>query len=293
MKPTQVLAKFEAYLLTEKRVSQNTFDAYRHDLAQFIAFVQRENIAVEKIKKREIKKFLGQLHGLQLSARSVSRKISTLKTFFSWAQERFGWDNVAESLVFPKIEKKLPQYLSEEEIKQLFAAAEQNKSPAGRRNKIMLYLLYVSGMRVSELTALKISDVHFDTGFVSVSGKGGRQRMIPIPHPMLTMIKEYSASLEGLGEHLFPVRYGKKIKPITRQACWGILKKLCKKADIERSVSPHQLRHSLATHMLQKGVDLRSLQLLLGHENIATVQVYTHVETTHLREVYDKKHPRS
>ncbi len=301
MKPKHVQAKFEAYLLTEKCVSQNTFDAYKRDIDQFMQFLQQEEIAIEKIKKSNLKKFLRFLHDLKISPRSISRKISTLKIFFSWAHRQFDWKNYAQELHFPKIEKKLPQYLSEQEIKHLFAIAQQDQSPIGRRNKIMLYLMYVSGMRVSELTHLTVSDIHFDTGFIAVTGKAGKQRMIPIPQPMLAMIKKYIQAMQQIfkcsaikdADYLFPVQYGKKIKPITRQACWGIIKKLCKKSAIERSISPHQLRHSLATHMLQKGADLRSLQLLLGHENITTVQVYTHVETTHLREVYDKKHPRS
>lgn len=162
--------------------------------------------------------------------------------------------------------------------------------------------MYVSGMRVSELINLNVSDIHFDTGFIAVTGKGGKQRMIPIPQSMLAMIREYIQTVQrGIymrrptkeSDYLFPVYYGKKIKAITRQACWGIIQKICKNAGIKRAISPHQLRHSLATHMLKKGADLRSLQMILGHENISTVQVYTHVETTHLREVYDKKHPRS
>ncbi len=302
MKHTQVIAKFEAYLLTERRVAQNTFCAYKRDIDQFMRFLQREKRAIDKIKKSDLKKFLYYLHSLKLSARSISRKISALKAFFVWAEQRFGFKNVAQDLLFPKIEKKLPRYLLEEEIKQLFTFARQNQSPMGQRNKIILYLMYVSGMRVSELINLNVSDIHFDTGFIAVTGKGGKQRMIPIPQPMLVMIREYIQTVQhGIymrrttkeSDYLFPVYYGKKIKSITRQACWGIIQKICKNAGIERAISPHQLRHSLATHMLQKGADLRSLQMILGHENISTVQVYTHVDTTHLREVYDKKHPRS
>jgi len=164
----------------------------------------------------------------------------------------------------------------------------------------MLYLLYISGMRVSELIALRTTDFHFDTGFISVTGKGSKQRMIPLPHAISSLIKNYFNTLATLFEtvndrssYIFPVMYGKIIKPISRQSCWLILKKLCIKVGIMRSISPHQLRHSFATHMLSKGADLRSLQLLLGHESIGTVQTYTHVETSQLRTIYDKKHPRS
>jgi len=301
MNSEHVFVKFEAYLLTEKRVAQNTFDAYKRDLNQFASFLKRENITLAKITEHDLKTFLRHLHALKLSACSVSRKISTLKSFFVWVDQKFGYGNVAESLQFPKIEKKLPRYLTQEEIKQLFAVAEQDTSATGQRNKMMLYLMYVSGMRVTELTTLHVSAIHFDTGFIDVQGKGGKQRMIPIPQPMLTLLRDYIETVQKIilkrhdskRDYLFPVQYGNTIKPISRQAAWVILKKLCKKSSIERSVSPHQLRHSLATHMLQNGADLRSLQMLLGHENISTVQVYTHVDITHLREVYDKKHPRS
>lgn len=303
MKPSELLTKFEAYLLTERRVAENTFGAYKRDTAQFITFVEKHKIKLERISKKQLQDFLRYLYGLKLSARSVSRKISALKLFFFYLNRQFGWKNIAEELLFPKIEKKLPQYLSEDEIKQILTSADQDTSEIGIRNKVMLFLMYASGMRVSELTKLKVSDIHFDTGFISVDGKGGKQRMIPVPQRMLSMIKEYletvyhslihSRSTVRESEHLFPVKYGNRIKPISRQSFWGIIKRICKKAGIKRSVFPHQLRHSLATHMLKNGADPRSLQILLGHESISTVQIYTHVETSHLRKIYDKKHPRS
>jgi len=288
----ELQTKFEAYLLTEKRVSVNTFNAYKGDITQFVYFLSKNNIAIEQIKKSDLKRFLYYLYDLKLSARSVARKISSLKIFFAYIHQRFGWKNIAEELHMPKIEKKLPQYLTENEVQLLLTAAEHDQTVIGIRNKVMLYLLYVSGMRISELVKLTIADIHFDTGFIAVCGKGGKQRMIPIPQLVLMMIKNYMGTLKNT-DYLFPVKYSKKIKPISRQAFWVILKKLCKRAGIDQSIFPHQLRHSLATHLLKKGADLRSLQLLLGHESIATVQIYTHVEISHLREAYDKKHPRS
>ena len=289
---SELQTKFEAYLLTEKRVSVNTFTAYKRDIAQFICFLGKENIIIEQIKKNDLKKFLAYLYDLKLSARSVARKISSLKIFFTYLHQQFGWKNIGQELYTPKIEQKLPQYLTENEIKLLLTAAEQDQTAIGIRNKVMLYLLYVSGMRISELIMLTTADMHFDTGFISVCGKGGKQRMIPIPQLVLVMIKNYLGT-HPITDYLFPVKYGKKIKPISRQAFWVVLKKLCKRSGIDKSIFPHQLRHSLATHLLKKGADLRSLQLLLGHENISTVQIYTHIETSHLREIYDKKHPRS
>ncbi len=295
------LAKFEAYLLTEKRVAQNTFSAYKKDIEQFVEFLGNKKIKLEKATTDHIKKFIHFMHDRGMSARSIARKISSIKVLFNYAEEKYEWKNITEDMVFPKIEKKLPRYLSEEEIQTLFAIANQDQSGPGVRNKVMLLLLYTTGMRISELIHLKISDVHFDTNLITVHGKGGKVRMIPIHHEVIPVLKDYlktthenfTRTKKCSTEYLFPVLYGGKAKPITRQAFWGTLKEWCSMANIKESISPHKLRHSLATHMLKNGMDLRSLQLLLGHENIATVQIYTHVEKDFLRKVYDKKHPRS
>lgn len=301
MNMEQLQTKFEAYLLTEKRVATNTLSSYKRDLEQFIAFMQKESLSIDLLTGDDLKKFVHYLFGLKLSARSIARKISTLKAFFSYLHTHFDIKNSAKELCFPKIEKKLPAYLSEEEVKRILTQAEQDTSVLGARNTIMLYLLYVSGMRVSELIMLRVADFHFDTGFVSVTGKGGKQRMIPLPLAIISLLQSYIQSIQNSIKeinnknsfYVFPIVYGKIIKPISRQSCWMILKKLCLNAGIKRPVSPHQLRHSFATHMLGNGADLRSLQMLLGHETISTVQIYTHVETSQLRKIYDKKHPRS
>ncbi len=302
MKHNEVYTKFQAYLLTEKRVSHNTFAAYKQDIDQLIIFCDKNNKNLATLTSNDLKSFLHYLHDQKLSARSVSRKISSLKALFSYLHERYEFANITETLHFPKLEKKLPQYLSEVEIKALFDIVERDASNIGKRNKIMLYLLYVTGMRVSELIQLKISDLHFDTGFIMVNGKGGKQRMIPVPQSVLAMVNTYIRTVQpalvpkkgtSQTEYLFPIVYAGKIKPISRQAFWGILKEIWKRTGNTRRISPHQLRHSLATHMLKNGADLRSLQLILGHENLSTVQIYTHVETSYIRTIYDKKHPRS
>ncbi len=297
--------KFEAYLLTERRVSINTITAYRRDITQLLSFLKaRNDLSLAEVTPEELKLFLVYLHNQQMSARSMARKISAIKTFFSYLSQHYEWKNCAHELRLPKMEKKLPQYLSEADIKAIFKVADCDTSPHGLRNRVMLYLMYASGMRVSELTALKISDVHCDTAMVTVSGKGGKQRIIPLPQKVCHMLQEYInnelGSTQVIGHknkmgpvYLFPTKYSGKVKPISRQAFWVILNDLWQKTGIEKKISPHQLRHSLATHLLKKGVDLRSLQMILGHENLSTVQVYTHVETSFLRSVYDKKHPRS
>jgi len=300
MNAQQMQVKFEAYLLTERHVTTNTFSSYRRDIMQFIGFLDKQSIAIEHVDENSVKQFIHYLYGLKLAARSIARKISALKTFFVYINTHFNIKNSAKELHIPKIEKRLPTYLTEEEVKNVLLQAEKDTTYLGVRNSMMLYLLYGSGMRVSELINVKITDVHFDTGFVAVAGKGGRHRMIPLPQSILGLIanflKTHIASEAATIKnplYLFPVVYGKKIKPISRQSCWGILKKMCEQAGIKRAISPHQMRHSFATHMLEKGADLRSLQVLLGHEDINTVEVYTHVETSQLRKIYDKKHPRS
>ena len=300
MNPKQIQTKFEAYLLTEKRVSKNTFLSYQKDLNQFIEFLEFNTIILEKSTGDELKRFVHYLYGLKLSARSIARKISTLKTFFTYVSQYFNIKNNAKELHIPKIEKRLPTYLTQDEVSIVLNYSEKDRSALGIRNSIMLYLLYSSGMRVSELVNMKISDIHFDTRFISIEGKGGRQRMIPLPEVIMNLLHDYlqkhvqnTITIKIDPVYLFAIVYGKKIKPISRQSCWNILKTICQQAGIKRAISPHQMRHSFATHMLEKGVDLRSLQVLLGHEEITTVEVYTHVETSQLRKIYDKKHPRS
>lgn len=299
MDAKQIQTKFEAYLLTEKCVSNNTFFSYQRDLNQFIEFLTRKSLLLDKLTGDELKSFVHHLYGLKLSARSIARKISTLKTFFAYLARQFDMKNLAKELHIPKIEKRLPTYLTEDEVSSLLSYSEKDRTPLGIRNSLMLYLLYSSGMRVSELISIKIADIHFETRFIAINGKGGKQRMIPLPQSIMLMVYDYlqkhASSIASVSDpiYLFPIMYGKKIKPISRQSCWGILKKMCALAGIKRAISPHQLRHSFATHMLAKGVDLRSLQVLLGHEEITTVEVYTHVETSQLRQIYDKKHPRS
>lgn len=293
------IEQFFTYLLTEKRVSRNTFSAYKTDILQFAQFLENKQKQLVECSMQDLKEFLHILKKQNISPSSSARKISSLKHFFSFAASRWNIENHAEQLIFPKLHKKLPQYLSEQDIEKLLHACQQDTSPVGVRNKVMLYLLYVTGLRISELTQLVKSSVMWDTGFLQVEGKGGKQRMVPLPEAMRMLLREYlekyhsTLSHSRKTEYLFPILYANTIRPITRQALWGILKQLCVKSGLPKSISPHHLRHSLATHLLKRGADLRSLQMLLGHENLSTVQIYTHVETSHLRTIYDKKHPRS
>lgn len=300
----QYLVQFTTYLITEKRSSPNTLDAYRRDIQQMIDYLQSQSLSVSTCSQNDLKLYLRERHKQKVAPRTLSRKISAMKMFFGYLSEQYDEINhVADLLLFPKIEKTLPVYLSEDEIERLLAAAQQDTSPKGVRNLVMLHLLYASGMRITELVQLTTDQYHMDTGFLSVHGKGNKQRDVPLPHSVCDTLRDY---LEEVYPKLVPDEIRNKNKNylfasvrkgvvhhITRQSFWLLLKQLLIKANIPKNVSPHTLRHSLATHLLQAGADIRSLQLLLGHEQIGTVELYTHLDTSQLRRVYDAKHPRA
>ncbi|HBS48161.1 TPA: site-specific tyrosine recombinase XerD [Candidatus Dependentiae bacterium] len=296
------LAHFETYLLTSKRVSQNTFLAYKQDLNQFLDFLSKKQASIESCKVSDLKEFVKTLKDAELKNKSLARKISSLKQFFIFLENQFQLPNKAENLLIPKIESTLPLYLTSDEVEKLFEATTTDKSMKGIRNQVIIFLLYASGMRVSELINLTVDQVHFDTGFIHLVGKGNKERTVPIPLNILELLRFYldkvhskliPVSVKDNQDYLFPFCREKKVKHLSRQMIFIILKDLVKKANIKKNISPHSLRHSLATHLLKNGANLRTLQTLLGHESISTVQIYTHVETSHLREVYDKKHPRA
>lgn len=296
---------FFSYILAEKRLSQNTYFAYKQDIEQFLAFLKTVRIPLQQCSTQELKIFLKKMKDSGLKSRSMSRKISTLKALFSFLSERFAFKNSAAQLIFPKIEKTLPYFLTEQDIYKLFEIAGLDKTLNGQRNKVMLYLLYASGMRISELISLKKEQVNFQTGFIQLLGKGNKERMVPLPQPVLELLREYldliypalflkaGSDIKQMPiDNLFFTPYKNRIKPISRQAFWLMLKRWLLKAHLPARVSPHSLRHSLATHLLSSGVDLRTLQLLLGHASIVTVNIYTHVTNNELRSIYDSKHPR-
>ena len=295
-----ILNQFEIYLVTQKRFSHNTVYSYRKDIEQYTKFFAEKKIPLQNTTKKEILLFLRWLKVKAFSTRSIARKIASLRLFYVFTADRYNWHNSAKNICTPKIEKKLPRYLTEKEVQILLDRAGKEASLVGRRNFFILYLLYITGMRITELTQLTIDDIQFDTGFIRITGKGSKQRLVPLPLDALSLMKEYLATVRSTllkkyrSLYLFPIIYGGTTKPISRQACWFILKQLCIKAGMDsKGISPHQLRHSLATHLLKQGANLRSLQLWLGHEQVSTVELYTHVEIDHIRKLYDKKHPRS
>lgn len=295
--------RFEQYLVTEKMVSVNTVSAYHKDIMQCIGYLEKQGVSTfQEVTSDHIKSFLRYIRiTLKISARTASRKLSSLKSFCKYLQMYHHMHDFTHGVSFPKLEKKLPKFLTEDDIMNLFAIAKADTTPTGYRNSVMLSLLYACGVRVSELISLKSSDIDFSQGLLYVSGKGGKERIVPLPENMIQYVKLYLhkiqplllESVSGASDYLFPTIYAGHIKHITRQAFWDILKKLVKKAGLADDISPHVLRHSVATHLLRKGANLRLLQLLLGHEQLQTVQIYTHMDVSHLRKLYDEKHPRA
>ncbi len=306
MSNTQYLTAFEAYLITERRLTLNTVVAYKKDMQQFVEYITEINLAVDCVKIADLHGFLQRLYDQRCKSRTIARKVASLKTFFSFLAMRYAVANVAALLATPQCESTLPRYLSEAEIHHIIAAAGSQTGPYALRNRLMILFLYSTGMRISELLGLRTMDIRFENRTVLINGKGNKQRIVPIPDELVVNLREYVKVLSRAydeaviilrstrtPDYLFPSHYGASKKPLSRQAFWQILRKICVHAGIERDISPHQLRHSLATHLLQRGADLRSLQLLLGHETLSTMHVYTHLDTTNLRALYNKKHVRS
>jgi len=290
-----IATSFEAYLLTQKCVAHNTFVAYQRDIKEFICLAQHQGInSLEALTQDHITAYLVALQTNQISARTIARKISALRLFFAYIHNKYGYSCHTLELITPQIPKKLPRYCTVSEITEILQASSQDTTNIGKRNSVIVHLLYVSGIRVSELVSLRISDIHFDTGILDICGKGGKMRAVPLAHEMLTLLRWY---IQNIREQLLPQAsiflfatcYKRQIKPLSRHMVWKIIKNILQKTSINKGVSPHTFRHSLATHGLEQGWDLRSLQLLLGHENISTVEIYTHVEISHLRKSYDKK----
>jgi len=298
------IALFQSYLFTEKRLSKNSVSAYVTDVKQLAVFLEKKySSAIHVATGEQLKSYVRSLHTTKAQPRTIARKISAFKVFYAFLAERYGLANESTVLVMPKIDKSLPIYLTHDEIRQLIQSALTIDTIKGKRNALMLQLLYATGLRITELVTLKLENIHFDTGFLNVFGKGGRQRDIPLPLPVCELLSSYVREMLPVILHgaapitpkmvLFPSIKKGKVIHMTRQSFWVTLKKLLVIAGIRKNVSPHTLRHSLATHLLQAGADIRSLQLWLGHEQMSTVEIYTHLDKNMVRKSYDRKHPRA
>ena len=293
-----LLKDYEYYLKREKGLSQNTIVAYLRDLEQYRSFLEKYHSIknVRKIEKKHVEAYLKTLKNKQLSSKSSSRKLTAIKGFHQFLYiEKETDNNPAIEIESPKTIKTLPQVLSVDEVVKLLEAI-QGDDPLALRNQALLELIYGSGLRVSELLDLKIQDIHLTTGHVRVIGKGNKEREVPLGELSIIALRQYltkarnKLTINSTVDYLFVNQYGQRL---SRQGFFKLLKKLAQNAGINKEVSPHTLRHSFATHLLEAGVDLRTLQSLLGHEDIQTTQIYTHISQKHLKDVYLETHPRA
>lgn len=293
----QALHDYQLYLKIERGLSQNSIDGYSRDVKKLISFLETTNNDISPIKINDeiVQQFIYEI-AKQVNARSQSRIISGLRSFFDYLVfEDYRKDNPTELIEAPKVGRKLPDTLSEKDIDSIINTIDLSH-PQGQRNKTILETLYSCGLRVTELITLRISDLFFDEGFIRVVGKGNKQRFVPISLHTQKLISIYTNQIRNhvkpqkeFEDTLFLNRRGKQL---TRNMIFLIVKDATKKAGINKKVSPHTFRHSFATHLLERGADLRSIQQMLGHESITTTEIYMHVDKTFLKEVVEKFHPR-
>jgi len=291
------IKSYQSYLRIERGLSKNTIDNYTFDIERLCLFLDNNSISVSPIVINEetIQLFIYNV-AKEVNARSQARIISGLKSFFSYLLfEDYRTDNPLELIETPRIGRKLPDTLSIIDIDRLIAAVDLSTNE-GERNRAILETLYGCGLRVSELVSLKISDLFFDEGFVKITGKGNKQRFVPIGSFTQNYIEIYKNTVrthiniqKGHEDTLFLNRRGRQL---TRAMIFTIIKDLAVKIDLNKVISPHTFRHSFATHLLENGADLRSIQLMLGHESITTTEIYVHLDRKHLSEIMNSFHPR-
>jgi len=287
---------FVNYLLVEKGLSRTTIDAYSRDLARYFDFLQNRRVtAIPDTDASHLLRYLISLRHQGLSARSRARHLVTIRGFYRFLTQEGVLESDPSRLIdLPKAGLKLPDVLSVEDVQKLLDGPDP-EDPMGARNAAMLELLYAAGLRVTELVQIKLPDIHLDAGFVRVLGKGSKERVVPIGTAAIRKIDHYLATGRprllkgGVSPYLF---IGRGTKPMTRQGFWKLLKKCAAGAGIHKNVTPHTLRHSFASHLLEGGADLRAVQAMLGHSDISTTQIYTHVARDRIRSAHEKFHPR-
>lgn len=290
------LQQYLDYLKVEKGLSPNTLAAYGTDLSLFYKFLSKKKIAsLEKIIAAQILDYLVSLSDASMKARSISRRLITLRGFFRFLlKEEIIKKDPTALMEIPKGGRKLPNFLTLEEVDKILNLIAQ-ETPEGIRNRTMLEVLYATGLRVSELVSLSVDDLNLQKGFLKTYGKGSKERIVPIGQSASKFLQDYlTSSRESLRkgratQALFLTRRG---RGMTRQMFWNIIKSSTHRAGIKKEVSPHTLRHSFATHLIQGGADLRSVQTMLGHSDISTTQIYTHLNLKHLKSIV-AKHPRA
>jgi integrase/recombinase XerD len=293
------ITSFLTHVRVEKGLSVNTISAYRRDLVKFDEFAKKTKLTLESVSRDDLVDFLASLYRQKLESRTVARHLVTLRNFFRFAQvQGLRAEDPSLNLESPKIRKSLPGYLKLEEVEKLLAQPDE-KTPMGLRDRAMLEVLYSTGLRVSELISLRVMDLDRSAGFVRCIGKGDKERIVPIGKKALALVDRYlrdarpklvSKGKQVSGTSLFINRRGGNL---SRVGVWKILSGYGRRAGMRMALTPHMLRHSFATHLLERGADLRSVQLMLGHSDISTTQIYTHVVEERLKQIYKAHHPRA
>jgi integrase/recombinase XerD len=290
------IRSFLNYLRVEKGLSDNTLFAYQRDMMKFAEFVTKQKLTLGLVERAHVVDFLRSLYLKKLDSRSVARHLVTIRHFFRFCfAEGLIQEDPAANVQSPKFRQSLPEFLSLAEVDRLLAQPDAN-SRLGLRDKAMIELLYSTGLRVSELCGLKTQDIQMELGCLRCIGKGNKERLVPVGKRALQVVQEYitKSRPQILGKRsssfLFPSRTGSAIHRIV---FWKILGTYGRRAGLRKALAPHMLRHSFATHLLDRGADLRSVQMMLGHADIATTQIYTHVVEERLKQVYKAHHPRA
>lgn len=292
-----VLRRFDSYLMLERGLTQNTVNAYNDDVTKLLGYLKAENLKFTEATEDDLHNFLSGLHDIGISPRSQARILSGIKTFYKYLKlEGYIDKNPTVLIEGPRIGRELPSILSVAEIDAMISCIDLDM-PEGQRNRAIIETMYGCGLRVSELTGLRMSQIYVDDEYIIVEGKGNKQRLVPISPVALAEIQKYLDTYRcrltvkrGCEDLLFLNRRGGKL---TRQMVFYIIKDLCELAGIHKNVSPHTLRHSFATHLLEGGANLRAIQQMLGHENITTTEVYVHIDRSRLRQEILSHHPRN
>ncbi len=288
-----LLDRFVDAMWLEHGLARNTLESYRRDVRQFAVDIQPKTL--QDVQRADVSAYLHRCFIAQVNTRSTVRHLSSLRRFYAWAvRESLLTENPLSGLDTPRLPRSLPKSFGEADVEALLAATEGNDALA-QRDKALLEVLYATGLRVSELVSLRLRQLNRDAGVVQVMGKGGKERLVPLGEMALQALDRYltSARLTMLAQHSSDyVFVSARGKPITRQACWYLIKRRARQAGLVQLPSPHGLRHAFATHLINHGADLRVVQLLLGHADISTTQIYTHVARERLKQLHATHHPR-
>jgi integrase/recombinase XerD len=286
------IKEFLTYIQVEKGLARHTLESYGRDLARLQRWADKTNKPLAELTRSDLRKWIAQLSREGLAPTSVARAVSAARGLFRFLMlDGHIKRHPTEDLDTPQRFAYLPQFLTEDEINQLLAAPDI-ATEAGVRDRALLEIMYAAGLRVSEMVSLKQADVDLQAGLVVCHGKGSKERRVPLGKSAIHWLQQYNAIRTGYGKPSSPYLFVNRGKPLTRQFAWAMIKRYAAKAGV-KDISPHTLRHSFATHLLQHGADSRSVQALLGHSDISTTQIYTHITDRHLRSSYDKHHPRA